>query len=53
MLSATPCSLLDSFLAKVQNDKVLLSLQVDFFAVATPYNPLGRYAQNDKSGFLF
>lgn len=30
MLSAMPCNLLCSFLAKVQNDKVLLSLQVDF-----------------------
>ena len=32
-----------------QNDKGVPFLQVDFFAVATPCNPLGRYAQNDKN----
>ena len=56
MLSATPCNLLCSFLAKVQNDKVLLSLQVDFFAVAMPCKPLGCFlskAQNDKIDFCF
>ena len=34
---------------KAQNDNALLSLQVDFFAAATPCKPLGRYAQNDKN----
>ena len=31
------------FLQKTLNDKCL-----SFFAVATPCNPFGRYAQNDK-----
>ena len=46
-----------SLVSLTQNDNALPFLQVDFFAAATPCNPLGRFAlihsaQNDKGLFV-